>query len=253
MNDPEFYAAAWDEYNANKTGPLTHAWGNRIAFTSLQDLDPQFESIADALDAQEPLDHLPPIYAENPSLVEGFLKQRDILQSQFRNPEAGVVEITFGGANAVPVALQKALSRGTIFINSTDPDPSISPLIDFNVNSNPVDTLILIRAFQKAREFMSAPSVASLEPMEIVPGATVDTEADIKMTLRDSLLMPSFDHPVGTAAMMPREWGGVVVMSLRVYSVEGVQVVEMMRASRVWPRRRTLKRRCMLSRNTQRM
>jgi choline dehydrogenase-like flavoprotein len=25
MNDPEFLAAAWDEYEANKTGPLSHA------------------------------------------------------------------------------------------------------------------------------------------------------------------------------------------------------------------------------------
>lgn len=226
MNDPEFYAAAWDEYDANKTGPLTHAWGNRIVFAALQDLDPQFESIADALDAQEPLAHLPAIYAENPCLIEGFLKQREILQSQFRNSEAGVVEITFGGSSAVPVALQKPLSRGTILIDSTDPDPSIPPLIDFNANSNPVDTLLTIRALQKAREFMSASNVASLEPVEIVPGAAVDSDAAIETTLRESLLTPSFDHPVGTAAMMPREWGGVVDTELRVYGVEGLWVVD---------------------------
>lgn len=226
MYDPAFYDAAWEEYTANKTGPFTHSWGNRVVFTALRDLDPQFESVADSLDSQEPLAHLPRIYAENPSLVEGFLKQREILQGQFRNPEAGVVEITFGGATHIPVALQKPLSRGTIFIETTNPDPSIAPLIDFNANTNPVDTLIIVRALQKAREFMGAESIASLEPVEVSPGPLVDSDVDIERTLRESLLTPSFDHPVGTAAMMPREWGGVVDTGLRVYGVEGLWVVD---------------------------
>jgi choline dehydrogenase-like flavoprotein len=226
MNDPEFYDAAWEEYVTSKTGPFTHAWGNHIVFESLQDLDPKFESIANSLDTQDPLDHLPPVYAENPSLVEGFIEQRKVLQSQFRSSAAGVVEITFGGSVAVPVALQKPLSRGTIFINSTDPDPSIPPLIDFNVNANPVDMFILIRALEKTREFMGSESVASLEPMEVSPGPTIDTDVEIEEVMRESLLSPSFDHPVGTAAMMPRELGGVVDTGLQVYGVEGLWVAD---------------------------
>lgn len=226
MNDPEFYAAAWEEYEVNKTGPFSHAWGNRVVFTSLSDLDPDFEAIAESLDAQEPLVHLPAVYAQNPALVEGFLKQRSILQSQFLNPEAGVVEITYGGAISVPVALQKPLSRGTIYINSTDPDPSIPPLVDFNTAANPVDVLLSVRALQKTRAFMSADSVAVLEPVELSPGASIDSDAEIEEALRGSLLSPSFDHPVGTAALMPRELGGVVDTKLRVYGVEGLWVVD---------------------------
>lgn len=226
MNDPEFYAAAWDEYEANKTGPFSHAWGNRVVFTSLSDLDPDFESIAESLDDQDPLTHLPAIYAQNPALVKGFLKQRSVLQSQFLNPEAGVVEITYGGAVSVPVALQKPLSRGTIHINSTNPDPSIAPLVDFNTAANPVDTLLSVRALQKTRAFMSAESVAVLEPVELSPGPSIDSDAEIEEALRGSLLSPSFDHPVGTAAMMPREDGGVVDTKLRVYGVEGLWVVD---------------------------
>lgn len=226
MDDPEFHDMAWEEYVTNKTGPFSHAWGNHIVFESLKDLDPKYESIADSLDAQEPLDHLPPVYAENPSLVKGFLQQRKVLQSQFRNPEAGVVEITFGGAVVVPVALQKPLSRGTIFVNTTDADPSIPPLIDFNTNANPVDMLLIIRALQRTREFMGSDSVASLDPVEVSPGPTIDSDVEIEKTMRESLLGPSFDHPVGTAAMMPREWGGVVDTKLRVYGVEGLWVAD---------------------------
>ncbi|VUC28895.1 unnamed protein product [Clonostachys rosea] len=226
MNDPDFYEAAWDEYTSNKTGPFSHAWGNRIVFQSVMDLDPQFHSIANSLDDQDPLSFLPAVYSDNPSLLRGFLQQRSKLQAQFRDPEAGVYEFAFGGHVNVVVALQKPLSRGTIFINSTNADPSIPPLIDFNTISNPVDLLLANRAFRKARAFMSAHSVASLEPVEISPGPDIESDEDVEKVMRESLMNPSLDHPVGTAAMMPRDLGGVVDTKLRVYGVEGLSVVD---------------------------
>lgn len=226
MEDPAFFDAAWDEYETNRTGPLTHAWGNRIVFASLQDLDPDYEAIAEFLGEQDPLTHLPPIYAENEWLLRGYLRQRAVMQEQFRSPNAGVVEITFGGSGAVLGALQKPLSRGTIHINSTNPDPSIAPLIDFNTNANPLDMRLAVRAIGKARQFMASESVAPLRPVEIVPGPGTEDDAAIEATLRDWLLEPSFDHPVGTAAMMPRTWGGVVDTVLRVYGVDGLWVVD---------------------------
>ncbi|OLN97867.1 Pyranose dehydrogenase 3-like protein 2 [Colletotrichum chlorophyti] len=215
MKDKTFYDRSWAEYQENRTGPHTHAWGNRVVFTSLQDLD------SDNYQA-----HLPQIYLDNPTLLEGYNRQRDILKEQFLNPRVGVVEFTFGGAETVPVALQKPLSRGTVFINCTNPDPSIAPLIDFNTIANPIDTLILLRAVAKAREFMSSPSVSSLGVVELMPGAGATSDAEIEAVMRESWLSPSFDHPVGTAAMMPREWGGVVDSGLRVYGVEGLRVVD---------------------------
>ncbi|CAG9952488.1 unnamed protein product [Clonostachys rosea f. rosea IK726] len=226
MNDPDFYDAAWDEYTSNKTGPFSHAWGNRVVFQSVKDLDPEFHSIADSLDDQDPLSFLPSLYSDNPPLLRGFLRQRLTLQSQFRNPEAGVFEYAFGGGVNVVVALQKPLSRGTIFINSTNADPSIPPLIDFNTISNPVDLLLAKRALAKARAFMSAESVALLEPVEVSPGPDIQSDADVESVMRESLMNPSLDHPVGTAAMMPRDLGGVVDMRLRVYGVEGLSVVD---------------------------
>ncbi|KFA45613.1 hypothetical protein S40293_08627 [Stachybotrys chartarum IBT 40293] len=226
MYDPDFYDAAWEEYSANRTGPFSHAWGNRIVFESLQNLDSRYESIANSLEAQDPLAYLPTIYAENPTLLDGYLAQQRILQSQFLSSQAGVVEITFGGSTAVPVAVQKPLSRGTIHINSTDPNPARPPLIDFNANANPIDTAIARLGLRKAREFMASDSVASLEPVETVPGPTVDSDMEIEQVLRDSLLTPTFSHPVGTAALMPRELGGVVDDQLRVYGVNGLWVVD---------------------------
>ena len=233
MEDPKFYDAAWEEYVTNKTGPFTHTWLSRVVFDSLQDLDPKFESIADSLDDQEPLAHLPPIYAENPSLVKGFVQQRKMTQSRFRNSQAGVMEyaltdISQGGEIPLAIGLQKPLSRGTIMINSTNPDPSIPLVVDFHSVSNPVDILLLIRGFQRTRKFMGSQTMASLEPVEVSPGPSVDdsSDVDVEKALRETLLIPSFDHPAGTAAMMPREWGGVVDAELRVYGVEGLWVVD---------------------------
>ncbi|KAK1675845.1 GMC oxidoreductase [Colletotrichum godetiae] len=233
MTNETFYNESWAEYQANRTGPHTHAWGNRVVFTSLQDLDPDnYEAIAGAVTSQDPLQHLPEVYAENPVLVQGFIRQREILSKEFRNPKAGVMEFTFGGAESVPVALQKPLSRGTITINSTNPDPESSvtgaggALVDFNTLSNPIDTLLLLRAVAKARAFMASPSVETLAAVEILPGPGVESDAEIEAVMRESWLSSSFDHPVGTAAMMPRDLGGVVDSGLRVYGVEGLWVVD---------------------------
>ena len=86
--------------------------------------------------------------------------------------------------------------------------------------------LLCVRTLQRARAFMSADAVAPLLPVEVAPGAEVESDAGIEEALRNSMLRPSLDHPVGTAAMMPREHGGVVDTGLRVYGVEGVWVVD---------------------------
>ncbi|KXH57500.1 GMC oxidoreductase [Colletotrichum salicis] len=237
MTNETFYNESWAEYQANRTVPHTHARGNRVVFTSLQDLDQDsYEAIADAVTAQDPLQNLPEAYAENPAPVQGFIHQREILSKEFRNPKAGVMEFTFGGAESVPVALQKPLSRGTITTNSTNPDRESSvtgaggALVDFNTLSNPIDTLLLLLlllcAVAKARAFMASPSVETLAAVEVLPGPGVESDAEIEAVMRESWLSSSFDHPVGTAAMMPRDLGGVVDSGLRVYGVAGLWVVD---------------------------
>lgn len=226
LDDPEFYNAAWSEYLANRTGPFTFGLAGRIVFASLQDLDPAFESIANNLTSADQLAHLPPAYTESEALTRGYQKQLEALQSQLLSPEAGLIEISSGGSGAVSVAVQKPLSRGTVLINSSNPDPSVPPLINFNAGANPIDLYIAISAIRKVREFMSADSLSSLNITEAVPGTAYQTDEELEAVLRQSLYGPSFAHPAGTAAMMPRELGGVVDNDLRVYGVEGLWVVD---------------------------
>jgi choline dehydrogenase-like flavoprotein len=226
LNDPAFYNAAWEEYTTNRTGVFTFGLSGRIVFSPLQDFNPDFEAIAQTVTSSEQLDYLPASYKENPALLAGYRKQLQVLQNQFLNPHAGVVEISAGGSGAVSLALQKPLSRGTVRINSTDSNPSKQPLIDWNSGANPLDLQISISAIRKVREFMAAASLASLNITEVVPGVQYQSDAELEALLRASLYGPSFAHPAGTAAMLPRELGGVVGSDLRVYGVEGVWVVD---------------------------
>ena len=192
----------------------------------MQDLDSDFESLASTVTSPEQLNYLPASYAGSQSLLAGYRKQLEVLQSQFLSPHAGVVEIATGGSGAVSLALQKPLSRGTVMIKSTDPNPSIAPLVYFNSGANPMDMKISISAIRKVREFMAANSLASLNVTETVPGTQYQTDEELEGLLRKSLYGPSFAHPAGTAAMLPRELGGVVGTDLQVYGVQGVWVVD---------------------------
>ncbi|KAF6812814.1 choline dehydrogenase [Colletotrichum sojae] len=225
MNDPAFFNASEAEYFANRTGPFTHARGNNIIFLSLQDLTPDYESLTASVEAQKAEDFLPEIYGKHHELLEGFLAQRAVLGKLLRNPEAGVLEIPFGGFAGGGIALQKPVSRGTITINGTDANPALNPVIDFGALQNPADLEMLVLSIKAMRKFMASETMAVREPVEIAPGANITSDEDIAKAVRDSLFA-SFSHPSGSASMLPLEHGGVVDPSLRVYGLESLRVVD---------------------------
>ncbi|TLD18637.1 hypothetical protein PspLS_10214 [Pyricularia sp. CBS 133598] len=216
-----FRDKAWAEYRANRTGPLSHAWGNNIVFHP--------EKVLDSIDRQDALAHLPGVYAVDTSLLAGFLAQRAVMRQGYANPEYGIYEITFGGDKSIVTALQKPFSRGTITItNTTGADPSTPPISDYASLSNPVDVQMLVQGIARVHEFMAAPWVVDiLEPVELIPGPSIDDPVSLEAMLRESMVIPSFDHPVGTAAMAPRHLGGVVdSKTMEVYGVSGMRVVD---------------------------
>ena len=125
-------------------------------------------------------------------------------------------EVAFGGGNTVPVAILKPLSRGSILINSTD--PLAPPVFDYNTFAHPTDLSIASLALQKTRSFMASGPMQELRAQETFPG---DGEEGIR-----GFATSTWAHPVGTAAMMKREYGGVVDSTLRVYGVRGLRVVD---------------------------
>ena len=129
-----------------------------------------------------------------------------------------------GTANEPGPILLHPLSRGTVTIDTADPYFAL-PKVDYRALSNPVDGDLVVEFTRFTRRVFSQTSLTAFNPVELLPGANVTIKEDIIAEIRGRLVPTSF-HPVGTAAMMPRNLGGVVDEELRVYGVKGLSVVD---------------------------
>jgi len=134
-----------------------------------------------------------------------------------------VQEVAFGGGNTVPIAMLKPLSRGTILINSTD--PFAAPLFDYKTFAHPTDLDIAVQALKKTRQWMASDPMQEVGAVEVFPGVDVQGDDAIAASIC-TFASSTWAHPVGTAAMMPRNPGGVVDPQLRVYGVKGLRIVD---------------------------
>lgn len=227
-DDAAFFNASWDEYMANRTGPLTWAFGNNRVVLSLQNLTSNYQELIDEfLHDNDTSQYLDDWYKQYPTLEAGYKIQHQILSRVISEQHGSVMENTFGGSAGGAFVVIKPLSRGTVLINSTNPDPILgAPLVDYQALTHPLDMKIAIEGVRMARRLLSAPSLAPLQPVETVPGANVTTDEQIEEAIRTSLYRPANAHPCCTAAMMPLELGGVVDPQLRVYGVQGLRIVD---------------------------
>ncbi|KAK4124798.1 GMC oxidoreductase [Parathielavia appendiculata] len=235
-NNASFFDAAWAEYMANRTGPLTAAGGNSGLTATLHNLTTNSDDTATNLihtliTPANSTAYLPAHYRDKPTLVAGYAAQVSLLTSALQAGTNPLVDFLWSG-NAPPgmaVVLQKPLSRGTVLINSTNPHPGLSPpLVDFNAFAHPFDARAMVLAFKLLRRvLLTSPSLRHLGVEELLPGEeAVGTDEEIEAALRGTLMSPHNAHPCGTAGMMPRELGGVVDERLKVYGVEGLRVVD---------------------------
>lgn len=111
-------------------------------------------------------------------------------------------------------------SRGSSHISSAD--PSQPPTIDPKFFANGLDVEVMARHLQTLEKLSSSGALQPFFKAEGLPPAK-DLEA-AKAFLRDAAL--TMHHSCGTAAMLPREQGGVVDQELRVYGTKNLRVVD---------------------------
>jgi choline dehydrogenase-like flavoprotein len=114
------------------------------------------------------------------------------------------------------------LSRGTVHIGSSN--PLAPPLIDPNYFGNEADLDLLVHITKLTLKLVATPPMAGIVRSHVLPSSDVVGD---KVKLRQYVKEnsgPVF-HPVGTAAMLPREDGGVVDSELRVYGTNKLRVV----------------------------
>jgi choline dehydrogenase-like flavoprotein len=202
--DPAFNASAWAEYAVNKTGPLTQARGNALAFIPLPEVAPNsYRNLASQVKSLKNDAYLPPVYKGSKKLLKGVQAQRKILAGLFQSSEAGIVEYPIPASGAgVLVGLEKPLSRGFISINPLNPQGP--PKILYNALSNPIDKSVMGACVRYIRTVWARPELKKFSPVETSPGAQYTTDSDLisKMVALGSI-WPTLAHPSGSCAMMP--------------------------------------------------
>lgn len=220
----EFKDWADELWVANRTGPYTIATGNVAAWLSYPVISARYDEIATQLEEQDHAAYLPE--GTDATVAAGYTAQMQSYAEAMRaNHTAFYNQATVAGAsNGILVDLHP-LSRGTINIDPDDPEGS-EPLVDYRALSNPLDVAVMADIVRFMRSFYMDNAInAQWDPSEIQPGADVQTDEDMAVYLEQTL-SPSEFHPAGTAAMLPKELGGVVDEQLRVYGVEGLRVVD---------------------------
>ncbi|KAJ7590654.1 hypothetical protein C8J56DRAFT_538926 [Mycena floridula] len=162
--------------------------------------------------------------------------QFDIIKSQILGGTPQVEFILFNSFSGGEVKLPNTsyislaithvhpMSRGSIHINSTN--ITDIPTIDLNVLESEWDRWFLAKATAYGRKFFQTPAFQEIvEPEEVFPGNTTETEADWVKFVKNTV--NAAYHSVGTAALLPRSQDGVVDPNLKVYGTTNLRVADL--------------------------
>lgn len=156
-------------------------------------------------------------------VIAGYAAQKQTLLKLYAGNNATIFESPFSGVCSKTTIINKPLSRGNIHINPSN--PSGDPVIDWRVFSNPLDVEYAVETLHFQRKLMNVPTLEPLKPVETAPGPDASDFDTLKKYIHATSGPTSF-HVCGTAAMLPRELGGVVDSGLRVYGTRGLSVVD---------------------------
>jgi len=147
------------------------------------------------------------------------------------NQNAPVVELFYdtGFPNALGIDMWQLLtfSRGSVQITSTD--VFTYPKVQVNYFGVSMDLDIQVAGARLSRRILSSPPLSSLSTGEATPGSAVPDNAQRGTDAAWQKWINGFAsvaHPIGTAAMMRKELGGVVDAQLKVYNTSNVRVVD---------------------------
>ncbi len=142
-------------------------------------------------------------------------------------------------------SLMHPFSRGTVhrFPSGSAATEPRHPKIDPNVLSHPLDYSLLLEGAKYILHIANTEPLKSAlkswvfpielstidleEALDSDPTSNNEDKTQVEQALENHIRswVTTIYHPIGTAAMMPREEGGVVDDRLRVYGVDGLRIV----------------------------
>ncbi|KAJ7784207.1 hypothetical protein B0H16DRAFT_291615 [Mycena metata] len=222
----------WDDqlaiWRANGTGMWTYM-NEATAYPTIADLmGSDASSWVSGLNMTTALSTAVAAASMDPTVAAGVQAQY-ALQSQWAaSSSIGQVELIFNmfgataGSIGIQFCLQHPFSRGSI--RATSPSIFDAPLINPNYLNISYDLDILRAALKYVRNITKTAPMSSMIAGETVPGAGTTADADIDAYIaKDS---GTEYHPIGTSAMMPLAYGGVVDTRLVVYGTTNLRVVD---------------------------
>ena len=218
--DAKYNAQELKDYDDHTSSAFTIVRNQSTTFgTMALDFVPEQQKIISDIMSHNAADSLPADV--DPTVLAGYKAQRKALIKQFQSPDISASILTWDtGSNGQVISL-KPLSRGTLYINSTD--PLEDPLIDFRTCTDPADFAIIAAYFRKQRELFASSSMAPLGPSEFAPGSKVQSEDDIIKFIKQTLI-PSNAHECCSAPMMPKELGGACDAERKVYGTDNLRI-----------------------------
>lgn len=218
--DSAYNAQELKEFNDHTSSAFTIVKNQSTTFGMMAlDFVPEHQKIISDIQAYDAADSLPPNV--DPTVLAGYKAQRNTIVRQLQSSEISAGILTWDTASTGQVISLKPLSRGTVYIKSTD--PLDDPLIDFRTATDPADFAILTAYFRKQRELFASDSMAPLGPSEFAPGDEVQSDDDIVKFIKQTLV-PSNAHECCSAPQMPKDLGGACDAERKVYGVEGVRI-----------------------------
>ncbi|KAI8628278.1 GMC oxidoreductase [Xylariaceae sp. FL1651] len=215
--------AVKEEYLANRTGPWTAPMVNTVAFPALKQI--HFNASHFPLILSNDTNHnLPATY--DITLRAGYAAQQNEILTLLSRPDVPAYELMATSWGQLAVSAMHSLSRGTVHARSPSIFDNVPPIIDPRFCSHNFDCEILRAGLELNGRLISTEAMAALLPVS-PPGLGPQdlTNQTAVMDLIKSMVHTEF-HPSGTAAMMPREAGGVVDTGLRVYDTRNLRVVD---------------------------
>lgn len=153
--------------------------------------------------------------------ITGYKKAHQALLQKLVADDAAFLEVVWADGIFM-LGLQQPFSRGSVKAASSNVFDA--PIADAGLLRNPIDVAILREGVKYSRQIVATNAIASLGPVEILPGANITSDADLDAFVRASA--NTIIHPVGSCKMGPKAEGGVVDANLRVYGIEGLRVVD---------------------------